>query len=553
MQNSGWTNIPAENLKVHVQALAGDIGERNVFNPAKLRAAADYIEGEWRRQGYDVSRQSYSVFSTACDNLEVSSGAGGPVIVVGAHYDSVAGSPGANDNASGVAALLELSRVFAGGESARRIRFVAFVNEEPPFFQTPQQGSRVYARACRQRGDDIAVMISLETMGFFSDAPGSQHYPMFFRWFYPDRGNFIGFISNLRSRSVMHEAVRAFRGSTDFPVECCATWSKVPGVDWSDHGSFWHEGYRAFMVTDTAPYRYAHYHAQTDTPDKVNYESLARVTEGLAGVVAALAQAAPDLERVWNWNDPSESEKRFRQLSPSGEVQTQIARALGLQRKFDEAHRVLDAIVTNSPRVEVRYLLERGRAFNSAGQPDKARPLFLAAWEKAQAGNLDFLAVDAAHMLGILDGMEWNEKALALAEKSPDPKARGWIGSLLNNIGWAYYDRGELAKALQTFERDLKWFEERGKTEQAHIARYSIGKTLRALGRVEEALALQRKLKSDGYVLEEIAECLLATGKSEEARSYFARAYEVLSKDEWLAANEPKRLERIKRLSEPAS
>jgi tetratricopeptide (TPR) repeat protein len=149
--------------------------------------------------------------------------------------------------------------------------------------------------------------------------------------------------------------------------------------------------------------------------------------------------------------------------------------------------------------------------------------------------------------------MEWNEKALALAEKSPDPKARGWIGSLLNNIGWAYYDRGELAKALQTFERDLKWFEERGKTEQAHIARYSIGKTLRALGRVEEALALQRKLKSDGYVLEEIAECLLATGKSEEARSYFARAYEVLSKDEWLAANEPKRLERIKRLSEPAS
>jgi tetratricopeptide (TPR) repeat protein len=157
-------------------------------------------------------------------------------------------------------------------------------------------------------------------------------------------------------------------------------------------------------------------------------------------------------------------------------------------------------------------------------------------------------------MFGILgppdEALKWNERAVALAEKSSDPKAQGWIGSLLNNIGWAYYDKGKYAKALDCFERDRKWFEDRQKDEQARIARYSIGKTLRALGRIEEALALQQKLKPDGYVLEEIAECLLATGKTTDARTYFARAYELLSKDEWLVVDEPQRLERLKRLAQ---
>jgi tetratricopeptide (TPR) repeat protein len=266
----------------------------------------------------------------------------------------------------------------------------------------------------------------------------------------------------------------------------------------------------------------------------------------LALIVAAML----DLESIWNWDNPAESEKKFRALPADGEVQTQIARAQGLQRKFDEAHKTLDAIVTNSPRIEVRYLLERGRVFNSSGRPDQARPLFLAAWERAQKANLDGFAVDAAHMLGILDGLEWNQKALALAEKSSDPKAQGWIGSLLNNIGWAYYDKGEYAKALDCFERDRKWFENRQKDEPVRIARYSIGKTLRALGRTEEALALQQKLKPDGYVLEEIAECLLALKRSAEARPYFAHAFELLSKDEWLVANEPQRLARLKQLAQ---
>jgi len=262
-----------------------------------------------------------------------------------------------------------------------------------------------------------------------------------------------------------------------------------------------------------------------------------------------LLVAMLDLESIWNWDDPAASEKKFRELPPSPEVQTQIARAQGLQGKFDEAHRTLDAVTTNSPLVEVRYLLERGRVFNSSGKKDQARPLFLAAWDKARAANLDFFAVDAAHMLGILDGMEWNNQALALAGKSADPKAQGWVGSLLNNIGWAYYDQREYRKALASFERDLKWFEEHGKTEQARIARYSIGKTLRALDRYDEALALQRSLKSDGYVHEEIAECLLALKRDEEAAVEFARAYELLSKDWWLGANEPSRLARIKKLS----
>jgi len=278
--------ISADALRAHVQTLAGDIGERNVFRPGTLARAADYIERVWRSQGYGVTRQDCG---NGCQNLEISRPGNSEIIVIGAHYDSVAGSPGANDNASAVAALLELSRVLAAHTTRRTVRWVAFVNEEPPFFQTPQQGSRVYARVCRQRGEDVRVMISLETIGFYSDQRGSQRYPFPLGLFYPSRGHFVAFVSNLSSRGVMHEAVRAFRAHSDFPVECCATLAAVPGVDWSDHGSFWHEGYHAFMVTDTAPYRYPHYHEASDTPDKVNYEALARVTSGLCATVLTLA------------------------------------------------------------------------------------------------------------------------------------------------------------------------------------------------------------------------------------------------------------------------
>jgi hypothetical protein len=166
---------------------------------------------------------------------------------------------------------------------------VAFVNEEPPFFPFGEMGSRVYARAARARGDDIRAMLSLETIGYYSDEPGSQRYPPFFRWFYPDRGNFIGFVANFSSRALMRNAVAAFRAASDFPVEHVATFGWIPGVDWSDHRSFWQQDYPAIMVTDTALYRYPYYHSAQDTPDKVDYERLARVTEGLRAVVRALA------------------------------------------------------------------------------------------------------------------------------------------------------------------------------------------------------------------------------------------------------------------------
>jgi hypothetical protein len=282
--------IDVRQLRAHVEKLAGEIGEHNVFKPAALRRAEEYITEVWRGQGYAVVRRPYKVGRIECANLEVARPGNSEIILIGAHYDSVTGSPGANDNGSGVAALLELSRIFAAENPARTLRFVAFVNEEPPFFQTERQGSRVYAKAARQRGDDIRTMISLETLGYFSDARGSQQFPSpLFKLFFPSRGMFIGFISNFGSRSVMQRAAAAFQAHTDFPVECASIPFGRAGADLSDHAEFWRVGYKALMVTDTAPFRYPYYHEATDTPDKVNYQALSRITTGLAGVVKSVA------------------------------------------------------------------------------------------------------------------------------------------------------------------------------------------------------------------------------------------------------------------------
>ncbi len=286
--------ITPERLERHVRRLAGDIGERNLFRLGTLEAAADWIETEWRRYGYDrVVRQEYETHGVRCANLEVTrSGTRRPaeILLIGAHYDSVRGSPGANDNGSGVAALLELSRLFAAqAPPTCTVRFVAFVNEEPPFFLTGEQGSMIYAKAARARGDDIRLMASLETMGCYSDAPGSQRYPPLFRYLYPDRADFLGLVADLRSRRAMRRLARAFRATSDFPLQHAATLRSVPGVAWSDHRSFWKQGYRALMVTDTAFYRYRYYHTAQDTPDKLNYPAFARATAGLHLAFAALA------------------------------------------------------------------------------------------------------------------------------------------------------------------------------------------------------------------------------------------------------------------------
>ena len=282
----------ADRLRIHVAKLAGEIGERNVFCPTALHAAADYIRAEWTAQGYQVAAQSYRAEGVLSENLEVTlPGTSKPdeIILIGAHYDSVQGSRGANDNASGVAALLEISRKFTQLAPARSVRFVAFVNEEPPFFYWGEMGSMIYAKAARARGDNIRLMVSLEMLGFYTDQPGSQRYPPLLRFFYPDRGNFIAFVSNISSRRALRQLVEAFRAHSDFPAESLATFEFVPGVSWSDHLSFWQQGYSALMVTDTAFYRYEYYHTARDTPEKLNYDAMARVVKGLQDAFAAWA------------------------------------------------------------------------------------------------------------------------------------------------------------------------------------------------------------------------------------------------------------------------
>jgi len=272
----------AERLRSHVRAIAS--AEHNVWSLGELEAAARYIEGELGEAGHIVRREEFKSDLAPVRNLiaEIQGTVKAEeIVVVGAHYDSVLGAPGANDNGSGVAAVIELARAARGWRPARTWRFVAFVNEEPPFFQTGQMGSRVHAERASARGERIVAMYSLETIGYYADAPGSQHYPFPFSFFYPDRGDFLAFVANLASRALLHRTIATFRAEVQFPSEGVAAPAWIPGIDWSDQWSFWREGYPAVMITDTAPYRYPHYHTARDTPDKVDYDRLARVVRGL--------------------------------------------------------------------------------------------------------------------------------------------------------------------------------------------------------------------------------------------------------------------------------
>ena len=281
-----------ERLETHVKVLAEEVGERNIWTYAALEEAADYIDRSFCELGYSTASQTYKVEGKTVRNLETEvKGASTPqeIVVVGAHYDSVTGCPAANDNGTGVAGLLELARLVAGKKFSRTLRLVAFVNEEPPFFQTGRMGSLVYARRCKQRGEQIVGMLSLETIGYYSDEKDSQQYPFPFSMLYPSTGNFIAFVGNMGSRGLVHDVVRSFREHTQFPSEGLAAPGGITGVGWSDHWSFWKQGYPALMVTDTAPFRYRHYHLDSDTPDKVVYDHMARVVVGLAKVTAGLA------------------------------------------------------------------------------------------------------------------------------------------------------------------------------------------------------------------------------------------------------------------------
>ncbi len=276
-------------LRSDVQMLAGTIGRRNSENYSGLQKAAKFLETELKNAGYEVRRQRYQIDDKDYDNLEVEiKGRDRPdqIILIGAHYDSAALSPAANDNASGAAATLELAKYFAQLKPARTLRFVEFVNEEPPFSWTDNMGSLVYAKAAKAKGETIMAMMSLESLGYYSDRPDSQPYPAPLSLFYPGVGNFISFIGNVDSRKVVRTAIHDFRLKAKFPSEGAALPNAIPGVGWSDHWSFWQMGYPAIMVTDTAIYRDPHYHQIDDRPKNLDYDRFARVTVGLAQVIA---------------------------------------------------------------------------------------------------------------------------------------------------------------------------------------------------------------------------------------------------------------------------
>ena len=260
--------------------LAGQIGERNVTRPRAYTAAAEFIE----RSLPSASRQTFE----SGVNVESEIRGNEEIVIVGAHYDSVIGSPGADDNATGVAAIIELAKRFAagGGGATRTLRFVAFANEEPPHFGTAEMGSFRYARRCSDRNENVVAMLSLETIGYFSDVPKSQSYPAMLQLLYPTTGNFIAFVSNLTSARLVRRCRRAFK---NFPAESGALPEMIAGIGWSDQWAFWQCGYRAAMVTDTALFRNPYYHTSQDKPETIDYARLERVVDGLEGVIADLA------------------------------------------------------------------------------------------------------------------------------------------------------------------------------------------------------------------------------------------------------------------------
>ena len=290
----------AARLEATVRHLSGAIGERHFRRGEALDAALRFIREQVGELQAAVTEHHFEVSGRRFTNVEVTvpatSGAATEpgCIVVGAHYDTVPGTPGADDNASGVAALIELVRQLGAERFERALRFVFFPNEEPPLFPDAGMGSAAYAAQLRRAGIDVHVMISLEMLGYYSDRAKSQRYPPGMSLFYPDRGNFIGFVSNLRSRERLLEVKRAFIASSTFPCESLAApeWTVVVGL--SDHSSFWKQGYPGLMVTDTAFMRNPHYHQASDTAETLDFERFAKVTEGLVGALRLLASRSSD-------------------------------------------------------------------------------------------------------------------------------------------------------------------------------------------------------------------------------------------------------------------
>jgi len=278
----------AANLKTHIAAIGAR--EHNIDHYDELEKAARYIERVLAGYGYQPVPQQFPVRGKDVRNIEATIEAtksDAETIVVGAHYDSAIGTPGANDNATGTASVLELARLLSplAGKSGKRIRLVLFVNEELPYFGSEDMGSLQYAKKLAERSERVTAMYSLETLGYYSDAAGSQKYPAPFGLVLPDRGDFISFVGMLGSRPLLQDAMRSFRSHTPFPTIGGVSPGFIPGIAWSDHWAFAQHGFQALMITDTALFRYPHYHKPTDTPDKIDNERLARVVKGIERVV----------------------------------------------------------------------------------------------------------------------------------------------------------------------------------------------------------------------------------------------------------------------------
>jgi hypothetical protein len=284
----------AENLEKTVRFLSEEIGPRGYLEKDALNRAADYIGSELHGYGYDVRTQPYDVDGVEYRNVfAIKKGLKSPdrVLVVGAHYDTVSGTPGADDNASAVAGMLELARLLKDVPLDRTIHFVAFTLEEPPFFRTRSMGSHVYAEAMKKTGTDVEGMICLESIGYFTDAPESQLFPLpFFRLIYPTTGNFIIFAGNFGSRGFLNRAKEGFVEGTGLPLETISAPFIIPGIDFSDHRSFWKFGYDAFMVTDTAFYRNPNYHTAGDLPETLDFNRMSEVVIGLRSSIEKLAK-----------------------------------------------------------------------------------------------------------------------------------------------------------------------------------------------------------------------------------------------------------------------
>jgi tetratricopeptide (TPR) repeat protein len=282
----------------------------------------------------------------------------------------------------------------------------------------------------------------------------------------------------------------------------------------------------------------------------------------------------PAIDDLWDFDDPSASGARFRaaidaadadgDAATADEARTQLARTLGLLARFEDGDQILDAVDAAHPagdRVRVRSLLERGRLRRSSGDVTSAVAPFEQAWTLARSLGEDGLAVDAAHMLALVDAAPgvttWNERALELANTSTDPDARRWRGSLWNNIGWERFEAKDLDGALAAFETALEARREGGSAKETRIAEWCVARCLRELGRAREGLAIQERLAAtaaadgvdeDGYVSEEAGLCLLALGRADEARPHFRRAAELLGADAWLGEHEPERIARLREL-----